>query len=204
MIKCGRTILMVAKGNARTIMKARIALRKVHHWIAPLVLLPLGLVIGTGLLLLLKKDVHWIQPPTQKGIERSAVPTQTLDQLFHSAKQIPELQLQQWSDLSRVDVKAGKGVVKFVAANRWEAQVDTHSGEILQVAYRRSDLIESLHDGSFFTDWSKHYVFLPAGILLLVLWGTGLYLFVITQSARYRKTQRTQNLTNRGSLHDTP
>ena len=61
---------MVAKGNARTIMKARIALRKVHHWIAPLVLLPVGLVIGTGLLLLLKKDVHWIQPPTQKGIER--------------------------------------------------------------------------------------------------------------------------------------
>ena len=173
-------------------MKARVLLRKLHHWSAPLVLLPLGLVVGTGLLLLLKKDVAWIQPPTLKGVEPAMIPNQTLDQLFRSARRAPELALENWSDLERVDVKPDKGVVKFVASNRWEAQVDAHTGELLQVAYRRSDLIESLHDGTFFAGWAKYYVFLPAGVVLLFLWGTGIYLFVITRSARQRKARRQQ------------
>lgn len=157
-----------------------------------MVLLPLGLVICTGLLLLLKKDVDWIQPPTQQGQQPEMVPSQTLDQLFASAKQVPALELSGWPDLSRVDVKPDQGVVKFVSSNRWEAQIDAHTGEVLQVAYRRSDLIESLHDGSFFADWTKHYVFLPAGVALLVMWGSGIYLFVITQAARQRKSKRRQ------------
>ena len=72
----------------------------------------------------------------------------------------------------------------------WEAQIDAHSGEVVHLAYRRSDLIESLHDGSFFTDWSKHYVFLPSGVILLLLWGTGIYLFFIVQNVRARKARR--------------
>ena len=171
-------------------MKAKILLRKLHYWSAPLVLLPLGLVIATGLLLTLKKDVDWIQPPTQKGVQPTAMPTQSFEQLFGKAQQIPELALTSWADLSRVDVKPDKGVVKFVSHNRWEAQLDAQTGTVLHLAYRRSDLIESLHDGSFFADWSKHYVFLPNGIILLLLWGTGIYLFVIVQIARSRKTRR--------------
>lgn len=153
-------------------------------------LLPLGLVIFTGLLLMVKKDFNWIQPPTQKGEQPALIPSQTLDQLFRSAQQVSALELNNWSDLSRVDVKPNKGVVKFVARNRWEAQVDAQTGEVLQVAYRRSDLIESLHDGSFFSDWTKRYIFLPSGVILLALWVTGIYLFIITQTARLRTRQR--------------
>ncbi|MEM7001720.1 MAG: PepSY-associated TM helix domain-containing protein [Pseudomonadota bacterium] len=165
-------------------------MRKIHYWSAPFVLLPLGLVIVTGVLLMLKKELDWVQPPTLKGTYPSAIPTQTLEQLFDRARQVPELDLGNWTDLSRVDVKPDKGVVKFVSRNRWEAQIDAHSGELVHLAYRRSDLIESLHDGSFFTDWSKHYVFLPSGVILLLLWGTGIYLFFIVQTARNRKAQR--------------
>ena len=171
-------------------MKSRIVLRQLHHWIAPVILLPLGVVICTGLLLLVKKDFDWIQPPSQTGSHPGEVSGLTLEALFARARQVEALELSDWATLERVTVSPDKGIMKFVAQNRWEAQIDVYTGEVLQVAYRRSDLIESLHDGSFFTGWTKHFVFLPAGVLLLLLWLTGTYLFIITRLARRRKGQR--------------
>ena len=56
------------------------------------------------------------------------------------------------------------------------------------MAYRRSDLIESLHDGSFFGgDFAKLGVFLPTALVLCVLWGTGIYLFFLPYMVRRRR-----------------
>ena len=79
------------------------------------------------------------------------------------------------------------GIVKVRAENRWEVQVDAVTGEVLQVAYRRSDLIESLHDGSFFHDMVKLWVFLPCALLLLGLWVSGIYLFVLPYQTRRKR-----------------
>lgn len=171
-------------------MKAQKLLRQIHHWGSPIIMLPLGLVIVTGILLMLKKDIDWIQPPTARGEAPIAIPSQSFDDLFTVAKAVPELDLQDWRGLERVDVKPGKGVVKFVAANNWEAQIDTETGEVLQVAYRRSDIIESLHDGSFFADWVKKGVFLPSAVVLFVLWGTGIYLFVLPHWKNWQKRRK--------------
>ncbi|MFT5130288.1 MAG: hypothetical protein ACI8W8_003917 [Rhodothermales bacterium] len=43
------------------------------------------------------------------------------------------------------------------------------------MAFRRSDLIESIHDGSYFNDHFKLWVFLPAGIVLAALLVTGIH-----------------------------
>ena len=69
----------------------------------------------------------------------------------------------------------------------WEVQVDLGSGEVLQTAYRRSDLIESIHDGSFFAgDLTKLGLFLPAGVVLLLLWLSGLWMFWQPLAAKRR------------------
>ena len=172
-------------------MKSQILYRKIHHWGSIIVALPLLVMIGAGILLMVKKEFDWIQPSTQKGIEHQAVPTQSFEQLFAVVKAIPEMELGHWSELERVDVKPGKGVVKFVAANNWEAQIDSHTGEVLLLAKRRSDVIEAIHDGSWFADWAKLGLFLPAGIVLLVLWLTGIYLFVLPH---YKKSQKRKRL----------
>ena len=99
--------------------------------------------------------------------------------MFDAARAVPEAQITTWEDLERVDFKPGKAVVKFVGRAGVEVQVDTSTGMVLQVATRRSDLIESIHDGSYFADWAKLYIFLPAGILLFIMWLTGLYLFFL-------------------------
>lgn len=168
-------------------MKLNILLRKIHYWGSLMIMLQMGVIIGAGLLLMLKKDISWIQPPTQTGIERSDVPALPITELFEIARSVPQLDIKSWDELSRADIKPGKGVAKFVAKNNWEVQIDTHSGDILQTAFRRSDIIESLHDGSFFADWVKLYVFFPSGIILLFLWGTGIYLFFLPRYKRARK-----------------
>ena len=153
-------------------------------------MIQMGLVIGAGLFLMVKKEFDWIQPPTARGVATSEIPTQTMAQLFETARSVPELELDDWRNLDRVDFKPGKGIVKFVAANQWEAQIDTTSGDVLQVAFRRSDIIESLHDGSFFADWVKLYVFFPSGVVLLLLWATGIYLFFLPHVKNASKARK--------------
>ena len=171
-------------------MKPQVLLCKIHHWGSLFIMVQMGLIIGAGLLLMLKKEISWIQPPTEKGTQSAALPALGMDALFAIASDIPELDVTDWSALARVDVKPGKGIVKFVAENNWEAQIDTHTGEVLGVAFRRSDIIESLHDGSFFADWVKLYIFFPSGLILFVLWGTGIYLFFLPHWKRWRRGRR--------------
>ncbi len=165
-------------------------LRQIHYWLSLAVMVPLGVMIAAGLVLMLKKDVDWIQPPTVSGAAPRAVPRHDLASLFAIAQGVEELRLEAWTDLSRVDVKPGKGVIKFVAANNWEVQIDTHTGDVLQVAFRRSDIIEQIHDGSFFGREIKLFVFLPTGVLLLIMWGTGGYLFVLPQLRTWQKARK--------------
>jgi len=54
---------------------------------------------------------------------------------------------------------------------------DTATGEVLQKAYRRSDLFENIHDGTFFHDTVKLALFFPVALVLLVLLITGVYIF---------------------------
>ena len=137
---------------------------------------PLLLVISSGLILQLKKQIAWIQPPTREGVLRE--PGLTFDRILQVARSVPEAQIDGWEDIDRLDVRPAKGMLKVRGVNRWEVQIDSATGDVLQVAYRRSDLIESLHDGSFFHDKVKLLIFFPSGLILFSLWITGLYMFL--------------------------
>ena len=162
--------------------------RRLHRVGAVLVALPILVVIATGLLLQTKKDWAWVQPPTAEGA--GGAPSMRFDEILATARAVPEAGVHTWDDVDRLDVRPGKGVVKVRAKSRWEIQIDTTTGEILQVAYRRSDLIESLHDGSWFHAGAKLWVFLPTGALLLGLWVTGLVLWWQPHAARRRRRRR--------------
>ena len=80
--------------------------------------------------------------------------------------------------------------MKVQSKNSWEVQIATTTGEILQVAYRRSDFIEDLHDGSYFFGAAKIWIYLPVAILLLGLWCTGLFLFILPYWVKWRRALR--------------
>ena len=171
-------------------MSGNVKNRKVHHWASFFAALPLLVIICTGLLLQLKKQVAWVQPPEQRGT--GTVPAIGFDQIIASMQTDPALGVRGWDDVSRVDVRADRGLAKVTLHTGWEAQVDLGTGRLLQTAYRRSDLIESIHDGSFFAgDWTKIGLFFPAGLTLLLLWGTGMWMWWVPFIAkRRRKTDR--------------
>lgn len=170
--------------------------RKTHYWGAIICALPVLVIIGSGMFLMLKKESSWVQPPTQRG--SGSVPTISFDAILAQARTVPESQIENWDDIDRLDVRPGKGVIKVRANNRWEIQLDGGSGEILQVAFRRSDLIESIHDGSFFHDKVRLFVFLPSAIVLLVLWITGIYLFVKPLLVKANRRKRSSDFPQDG------
>ena len=139
-------------------------------------------------MLQVKKQVAWIQPPTQRGEASDITPAQHWGEILESVRQIPESDVESWSDIDRLDVRPSKGIVKARCKNRWEVQIDLQTGEILSSTKRRSDFIESLHDGSFFTGAGKLWIFLPNGIALLVLWLSGVWLWYLPYRAKRRKT----------------
>jgi hypothetical protein len=162
--------------------------RKIHNWGAIGIALPILLVIGSGLLLQVKKQVPWVQPGTMRG--STETPALSLEEILAATRSVPRAGIRTWADVDRVDVRPGQGVAKVRGTNRWEVQIDHATGEILQVAYRRSDLIESIHDGSFFHDKAKLWVFLPSAVALFVLWLTGMHLFFLPRVVRRRKRSK--------------
>lgn len=165
-------------------MKFHLLNRKVHYWLSPAIALPAAVIFATGLLLQVKKQVAWVQPAEQRG--SGGAPAIALPQMLEAARAIPALGVREWADVARVEVRPARGIVKIVSQSGWEAQLDAADGRVLQVAPRRSDLIESLHDGSWFSGWARNFVFLPTGVVLLVMWATGVYLFVLPYTRRRR------------------
>ena len=162
--------------------------RKIHYWGSIIIIIPVLIVIGTGLLLQIKKQLTWVQPATVKTSVRE-LPL-NFSQILTVAKSVEQAEINSWKDVDRLDVRPGKGVTKIRAKNRWEIQIHNATAEILAINYRRSDLIESIHDGSWFHDDAKLWLFLPAAIILLILSLTGLYMFCITLPAKMRNRKR--------------
>jgi hypothetical protein len=163
-----------------------VANRKIHHWTSFAAAIPLLVIIASGVLLQMKKQWDWVQPPEKRGT--GTVPAIDFDRIMTTLKATPDLGVTGWADVDRLDVRPGRGVAKVTLVSRWEAQIDLGTGQLLQTAYRRSDLIESIHDGSFFAgDWTKLGLFLPAGLILLLLWFTGVWMVWVQFAGKRRR-----------------
>lgn len=161
--------------------------RVLHRWGSIIALVPITIIVFSGIVLQLKKVSPYIQPPTQRGA--GTEPAIGFERIFEIAMSVPEAEIESWEDVDRLDVRPGEGVVKVRCKNRYEVQIDTETADILHVAVRRSDLIESIHDGSYFNDHSKLWVFLPAGIVLAMLVITGIYLFLLPYLVRRKRVR---------------
>jgi len=164
--------------------------RRTHAWISICFAVPLIVVILSGILLQLKKQLPFVQPVERSGVthEPVATPTQYLEAI-NQGKQDGEVT---WKDIQRVDIRPSKGIAKVILKSDVEYQIDLGTGHILQRELRMSDFIESLHDGSFFAgDISKLGVFLPAAIGMLLLWLSGIYMFWLPLITKWKKKRKT-------------
>lgn len=141
-------------------------------------------MVSSGILLQLKKQSNWIQPNVETVSSSKPI---MLQSYLDAVSTIEEANISSWDDIERIDIRPGKGIAKIKSKNNWEIQIDIETSEVYAVNYRRSDIIESIHDGSFFSEVVKYGWFLPSGILLLMLSLTGIYMFFIPILNRRRR-----------------
>ena len=160
--------------------------RKIHRWGAILIALPFLIVLISGLLLQVKKEFAWIQPPSAEGSIANTTPSIDFQQILDITKSVDEAKINTWEDVDRLDVRIDDGIVKVRSVTSWEIQIDLGTGEVLSSMKRRSDIIEAIHDGSWFHDKAKLWIFLPAAVIVTILWLTGIYLFFIPYFAKWK------------------
>ena len=141
-------------------------------------------MVSSGILLQLKKQSNWIQPNIETVSSSKPI---ILQSYLDAVSSVEEANISSWDDIERIDIRPSKGIAKIKSKNNWEIQIDIETSEVYAVNYRRSDIIESIHDGSFFSEVVKYGWFLPSGILLLILSLTGIYMFFIPIFKRRRK-----------------
>ncbi len=115
-------------------MRAAKINRKLHRVGAILAALPLLVIIGSGIVLQLKKFVGWIQPPTQRGTP--GAPTLTLDGMLAAARSVPRAKVTGWDDIERIDVQPARGLAKVQTKERLGRADDRRP--VLRPRYRRS------------------------------------------------------------------
>ncbi len=161
--------------------------RLAHKWISVAVAFPLLVIFVSGILLLLKKDIAWVQPRELRGSAPGEPPRITMPALLDAGRGAPGSGITSWADIARVDMRPDKGLVKLITRDAIEVQLDAADARVLQVAKRRSDWIASIHDGTILGGRAKHLVALPCALILLALWFTGLWLFITPYVVRYRR-----------------
>ena len=143
-------------------------------------------MVSSGIMLQLKKQSNWIQPNVE--VTSSSKPIM-LQSYLDAVSNVKEANISSWDDIERIDIRPDKGIAKIKSKNNWEIQIDIETTEIYAKNYRRSDIIESIHDGSFFSEVVKYGWFLPSGILLLILSLTGIYMFFIPILAKRKRNK---------------
>lgn len=172
--------------------------RSLHRWIGVLAGLALLLIAGTGFLLATKKTTDWIRP-----LERKGTPVETLAVVVsvHDAAEaafalgLPELATTK--DIDRIDYRPKSNVFKVVSKTGYkEVQVDGATGKVLNVAQRNDQLIEQLHDFSWFHDLAHMYGLPVVALGLFFLGASGIGIFFVPVIRR-RKFKNLKKPTDR-------
>ena len=163
----------------------------VHKWAGIILAVVFTMTAVSGFMLLIKKQVSWIQPPTQKDAEGAVEDFITNQQLFEIIFAQDHPDFRSVEDIERVDFRPGKRVFKVHSEHHHaEMQVGAVSGKVLSVSWRMSDLLENIHDGSFFAGWI-HGWFMPAyAVMLLFMAFSGLWMWIEPKVRRARRKKR--------------
>lgn len=160
-----------------------------HKWTGVALAIVFLNVAATGFLLLMKQRFDWVQPPTRRGVEGALADVIPMERVLEAAFARGVKGLASPDDVDRVDFRPDRRVFKVVSKGYDEIQVDAITGAVLSEDWRPSDLLEDLHDGSYFAAAAHAWLMPLAGLGLFFLVGSGLYL-VFAPMVRRRRVAR--------------
>ncbi len=93
-------------------------------------------------------------------------------------------------DIERIDFRPDDRIFKVISKHHYsELQVCAVTGRVMSSAWRPSDLIEDIHDGSFWAGWWHDWAMPLFGVGLVFMTASGLWLW-IEPTLRRRKRRR--------------
>ena len=172
--------------------------RKIHRTTGACLFAFFFIISLTGLLLGWKKHSGGlILSKSHKGTSTDLKDWLPIDSLHKNACKIlhDSISAKLSLRLNRIDIRQDKGMVKFTFLDHfWGLQLDGTTGQLLHIERRRSDFIESLHDGSildhyFGTDHEQIKLVYTSimGVALFVFTITGFWLWYGPKRMRRRK-----------------
>lgn len=143
--------------------------RKYHRIISVIIALPFTVTLLTGIVLQLRQQFDVIQPKPVKmeRIEGQAI--LSLEEMLKASGQPEQVEQIVW--------RPKKFHLSMRMQDGRELQVHPQTGEVLKSAYRMTNILIDLHQGSFFTTWAQYGIFFPSalGVLFLTLSGLMIY-----------------------------
>ncbi len=175
--------------------------RWLHRKIAIFLFAFFLLIAVTGLLLGIKKQTGLLAP-TQKGVSSDLSTWLPIDSLQKIAVRILKDSVAAGlsPEMDRIDIRPGKGIVKFVFKNHYRGlQLDGTTGQLLLIEKRKSDFIENIHDGSILDklfgtsgEQVKVSYTLIMGLSLFMLVVTGFWLWYGPRRLRKSRKHRSE------------
>lgn len=149
--------------------------RKCHRWISIFIALPFAITLTTGTILATRGFNSWVQPsytPIRSTLNIS------FEKILESARSVPEAEIQNWTDVSQIDIRPATGNIRIRAKNtQWEIQIDGATGQITGTGIRRASLLTALHEGAYFGAVVRYGIFLPSALGIFVLLVSGVVIF---------------------------
>lgn len=182
--------------------------RRLHKWVGFTLALAMTVLSVTGAFVAWKKQVEYLQPATRisqsagPGTDQVSGQPDSLNTLLppaRIARRVLELNLPQAQDLSQIDrieLRPAKGIykVRLEPRNAWrsplELQFDARSGALLNQGVRGDQLWMDLHSFAVFGELTKLIIMSLAGLSLLWLSLSGLYLFFFPRWFRAKKRRK--------------
>lgn len=133
-------------------------LRKQHRYVAVTIMLPLIVMVLTGLMLQMRNQFEWIQPSTVKSTAENG-PMLNPEQVMKLAGE----------GVEQIIYRPGKNNISVRLKSGVETQYHSQTGELLKSAPRRSGFLIELHQGSWMGPWGQYFIHLSSGLGLLFL-----------------------------------
>lgn len=145
-------------------------IRKYHRRLSIIFALPVLIIVVTGILLILRSKLSFIQTPAPK-VEKVAI-----EKVRPIAEIIKKLNIDE-KKISSIIYKPSKNIYSIRTKDYEEYYLHPETLEILRTGPKMSTLLIQLHEGSFFSPTVRDYIFFPTSLVLFFLWITGLLLF---------------------------
>lgn len=145
----------------------------------------------TGFLLSLKGEIAWMRPPVGKAEKvKSLAEVVSLDVVTQSALAVGRPDLRSVDDIDRIDYRPGKNIFKVISAKGYsEVQVDGKTGQVVAVGNRNDQLVEDIHDLSFFDERLRTTVSPVIAVALAMMAVSGVVIWTVPIFRRRKHAQ---------------